>query len=408
MPEILLALLRIGMAAVLLVYLVPRATSLFRRFRLYLVRDPAHGVAAAPPKAQSDGKDLSQELEAIRRRYRTPALAAAIVAEGRLAALGAAGVRQAGEGQAAAPSDRFHLGSCTKAMTATLCARLVEAGKMDWKSTLEAVFPDLASDIRPGFREATLEHLLTHRAGIDEGPLFARTVWPKVWELEGPLAEQRVALIKMVCSQEPFAPPGGKFEYSNCGYAIAAAMCERVARQSWEDLMRQELFEPLGMATAGFGAPGSKEDDGHPWGHAFGFLHGRWAPMHPGDRASDNPAAIRPAGGVHASLEDWAKFAILHLEGARGESRFLRPETFRRLHAPALEDYGMGWILVDRRWAGGRALHHAGSNTLWYSVAWLAPKRNLALLAATNLGTANAYEACDRAMSKMLKIVERS
>ena len=55
----------------------------------------------------------------------------------------------------------------------------------------------------------------------------------------------------------------------------------------------------------------------------------------------------------------------------------------------------MGWIVAEQPWADGAALTHAGSNTMWYCVAWLAPKKNFAVLVATNQGGDAAAQACD-------------
>jgi CubicO group peptidase (beta-lactamase class C family) len=171
--------------------------------------------------------------------------------------------------------------------------------------------------------------------------------------------------------------------------------------------MREHLFEPLGMTTAGFGPPGNKGQVDQPWGHQLGFWSGKWKSMPPED-ASDNPAVIGPAGRVHCSLDDWAKFALLHLHGACGKSELLDADVFRLLQRPALGgDYACGWTVVDREWAGGQALTHAGSNTMWFAVIWLAPKRKLALLAATNLGTQMAFAACDSAVGMMLDLAAK-
>jgi CubicO group peptidase (beta-lactamase class C family) len=102
---------------------------------------------------------------------------------------------------------------------------------------------------------------------------------------------------------------------------------------------------------------------------------------------TDNPEAIAPAGRVHMTIEDWARYVGLHLEGARGAPRLLSEASFRRLHtAPVGFEYAMGWIVADRAWAKGRVLTHAGSNTLWFCVTWIAPEVDLATLVCSNQG----------------------
>jgi CubicO group peptidase (beta-lactamase class C family) len=218
------------------------------------------------------------------------------------------------------------------------------------------------------------------------------------------MLEQRRAFVELVLAQKPTVAPGTKHQYSNNGYTIAGAMCERVTGQAWEDLMREQLFAPLEMTTAGFGPPGTADKVDQPWGH---LVRGAtWNPVPPG-RAADNPAVIGPAGTVHCSLADWAKYAAFHLRGARGEERMLPADAFETLQTPLPDDdkaYGYGWLVTERDWAGGKALTHAGSNTMWFAVVWIAPKRNAAYLAATNFGQDTAFTACDAAIGKLIEI----
>jgi D-alanyl-D-alanine carboxypeptidase len=82
----------------------------------------------------------------------------------------------------------------------------------------------------------------------------------------------------------------------------------------------------------------------------------------------------------------------------------LSPEAFARLHRPpAGGDYALGWMISERPCAGGTALVHAGSNTMWYCVVWIAPKRNFAVLAVTNIASEEAARGCDEACSALIR-----
>lgn len=345
--------------------------------------------AAEPAKAP---RDIAPLLKPLRDAHDMPAMAGAVVQGGRLVALGATGVRKRGSDEPVTPADRFHLGSCTKSMTATLIATFVEEGKLSWTTTVGDAFPDLKGTMHEGWRAVTLEQLLTHRAGAPAS-LDADGLWGRLWAHRGTPVEQRRTLVEGVTRRPPDPPPGTRHVYSNAGYAIAGAMLETVVKRSWEDLLRERLFEPLGMASAGFGAPGTKGRLDQPLGHTAA---GKPVELGPG---SDNPAAIGPGGTVHCALGDWARYAALHLPGGRGGGVRLKPETFERLHAPAPGEgqaYAMGWVVCDRDWGGGRVLMHAGTNTMWYAVVWLAPKRDFAVLVAANQGGDAAAKACDQ------------
>ena len=70
-------------------------------------------------------------------------------------------------------------------------------------------------------------------------------------------------------------------------------------------------------------------------------------------------------------------------------------------------DYAGGWLTANRSWGGGAVLTHAGSNTMWYCVAWVAPKKDFAVLAAANLGGDDASQACDEAAAALIQVHER-
>jgi CubicO group peptidase (beta-lactamase class C family) len=208
-------------------------------------------------------------------------------------------------------------------------------------------------------------------------------------------------MLKQVLKNAPETKPGTKYEYSNVGYGLATAMAERVAKDSWENLMREGLFKPLEMTSAGFGAPGRKGKVEQPWGHSLENNELKASQV-------DNAPVLGPAGTVHCSLPDWAKFVALHVQGERGKGRLLKAETFRSLHAPPKgQEYAFGWVSVFRDWAGGQALMHGGSNTMWYAAVWIAPQRNFAVLAATNRGGKEGTRACDDASAALIEHFEK-
>jgi CubicO group peptidase (beta-lactamase class C family) len=327
---------------------------------------------AAPPK------DVSALLAPVIQKHKVPGIAAAVVTKGETVALGVAGVRTSGKPEEVAAADKFHIGSDTKAMTAMLCGILVDEGKLRWNQTLGETFPELEKSMHPQYQAVTLEQLLTHRGGAP-GAVEKDELWGKLWEHKGTPTSARRMLLKGVTSKPPEAKPGQKFIYSNAGVAMAGHMAEKVTGKSWEDLTRQRIFRPLGMTTAGFGAPGTPAKNDQPRGH-----QANGTPVEPGPGA-DNPVAIGPAGIVHCSIGDWAKFVAANLPSAK--TKLVKPETLEKLHtaAPGKPKYAMGWIIADGQpWAGGPALTHAGSNTMWYAVAWLAPAKDFAFLVACN------------------------
>ncbi len=312
-------------------------------------------------------------LEAIRVAHGLPGLGAAIVTDKGLHTLVTVGVRKKGDQTPVTDHDLWHLGSCGKAMTATMIARLVEAGKIKFEQTLGETFPEHAEAMSDQLKSVKLIHLLSHRSGL-----------PANFNLQAYLDEPDVALARdkvllEAMSKPLLSEPGEKYLYSNWGYTLAGHMAEKATGKTWETLMKTEVFEPLQMMTGGFGGTGTQGKIDQPWPHAS-----NGSAMPSNGKEMDNLPVMGPAGTIHMSLEDWGKFITEHLKGAKGKSEYLAQASFQRLHTAIGKDYAMGWMPRMRPWAGGTALFHNGDNTLNHAVVWAAPEKGFAVLVVTN------------------------
>ncbi len=343
--------------------------------------------------------ELAAELEALRAKHALPALAAAAVRGVKVTESAAVGMRKAGGTERVTVDDRWHVGSITKSMTATLAAMLVEQKKVAWTTTVGATFPELHDTADPQWAAVTLEQLLTQRSGLPTAP--PANVWSNAWRARGTPVEQRVEFVKGVLLRRPEVPPGTKFIYSNQNYVLAGTMLERVMGEPWEKMLRESVFAATGMTQAGFGAPASLGKVDQPWGHRLD--DGKLVPVPPGPQA-DNPVAIGPAGTVHCTIEELARYAAWHGRGHTAGTATLPREAFVKLHtAVAGGEYAMGWFVTERPWAGGQALMHNGSNTMFFAVMWVAPEKGTAFVAATNCGEAAAAKACDEAVALLIE-----
>lgn len=343
-------------------------------------------------------QDLSVELERIRAKYDLPAMAAITINSAGLVTESYAGTHTMDGDVLVTSTAKFHLGSCTKAMTATLAATFVEAGELEWDSTLAQTFPKLKRKMHKDWRDVTLAQLLSHTAGAPTSLKDWAPLAKKVNLGKGKQTALRLDVVRTLTESAPQFAPGSSYQYSNWGYVIAGAMLEEISGDSWESLMRTRIFEPLDMNSCGFGAPNPKRGSGQPSGHTG---DGRSVP------GTDNPATIGPAGTVHGTLQDWAKFVQLHLRGARGdEDLLLKPETFQQLHAvqPGTNGtYGGGWITTTRSWSKGPILTHSGSNTVWFCTTWIAAEEDFAVLVAGNRGGDTAAKGVDQACAALIR-----
>ena len=296
---------------------------------------------------------------------------AAVVLRGNcIVAQGVAGVRKKGAADRVTLDDRFHLGSCGKAMTATLIAILVEEGRLSSTATLGGIFADTVKDMHPVWEKVTLPQLLAHCAGLRLGP--DRALQSRVVSSQEDLPHQRLEIARHTLARPPSRPPKAKFSwlsYSNLGYVLAGAVLEHITGRAWEDLMRDRLFLPLGITTGGFGPPGTAGKTDQPWGHSW--ITGK--PIDPGSLAADFPLFYGPAGLVHMTVADWAKLVGIHLRGdpanPHRQGVLLKPDAFAELHTNATAGtYSAGWKITTAGWAKG-VRPGAMGRRLWHAEA---------------------------------------
>jgi CubicO group peptidase (beta-lactamase class C family) len=336
--------------------------------------------------------DLAPALKTLAEKYQLPGVVGAILHGNDLVAIGSTGVRKSGDPTPLLPGDIIHLGSDTKAMTAILIGRLVDQKKITFNSTMRELFPDFAAGMNPDTARVTVRNLLTHTGGFPHD-----LNW---WALNAtrlPLPQQRRRAVANALSAAP-TKLIGTYNYSNVGFVLLGAIVEARTGKSWEEVIQQEIFQPLRMITAGFGPPSTKGSMTQPWGHVL--QDGKLVAVQ-----NDNAAVMGPAGTVHCSIADWSKFIAEILHSAQGHPTLVSLETFNELIRPMPgQDYAGGWLVTRRPWAGGRAMNHNGSNTTWYCDVWIAPDRDFAVMLATNYGAKNAAEAADKGVLTLIDV----
>ncbi len=341
-------------------------------------------------KSESKKSDSIQHiLTEVVNDGKAPGMIAAIISSEGVIAIASAGERKVGSGIAFTTNDVVHLGSCGKAMTATMLATLVAEGKLSWDTKLIEAIPELKNRIHTDYHKITLWQLLTHRAGIPKNPSD-----------EGAFSSKEIKKRRLAILEDNFKSPAtyeiDKFHYSNFGYVIAACMAEQITGLSWEVLMKQRLFDPLGMSTAGFGNPNKTKSTDQPWGH-HKYVWKWW----PSEAYYDE--AIGPAGRVYCSIADWAKFLSLQLTS---ENPILERKYLDKLIEPVGDHfYAGGWGVAEHAWAKGITFNHAGSNEIWYAAVLVTPKLDRAFVVATNsCDFGSTPDICIEIMNKLIRM----
>jgi len=347
-------------------------------------------IFAASCMAQTP-QDISDLLEPIRLKYKLPAMTAAVIDNQTVLARGVSGIRKTGEKEAATLNDLWHLGSETKAFTATLAGTFVAEGKLKWDDPVSLHFPEFSARIHESLKSITVADLLSHRAG-----LIPNLKWGEFNTRN--LSRERLKAAKDLLTNPP-ASPVGEYLYSNAGYVVIGTILEKLGKKPWEELLRERVFVPLGMKQTGFGGTGTLGKIDQPWPHLESGLS-----VAENGPATDNSPIMGPAGTCHASIDSWALFLSDQLRGASGGKALLPSSIYQEIQSSHPKDgtYGLGWGVARRPWAGGKVLTHTGSNTMNFAVCWLALPKQFGILVCTNQAGDEASKAADEAVAALI------
>jgi len=371
--------------------IVPAKPHGWAEFRIELSPKPPHDITnlrigpTSEPAAETrtakdytEWQNLRDLVEQVRRDAGAPAIVAAVVRGGQIVEKAASGVRRLDRSDRVQIGDRFHLGSVAKSFTATMIGKLVEDGVLRWDMTIDQALDNIP--MRSEYRSVTLEQLLQHRGGVPA--MVSSGEFAEGFKSGRPPAQARAALVRQVLTEKPFKP--GEYSYSNAGYVVAGYMAERATRRSWEELMRSLVFEPLELRSAGFRWPATEDRPNQPFGHV-----GTPPSFNVQDCGEDLSGEdyYGPAGSVHCSIEDLARYAAFHLQGLHGIDGVLKAETVRRLHTPAPGEHYMGGWVVNKEDEGERRDGHEGTAGTFFAMVQLYPNEDLAVVATANIGS---------------------
>lgn len=306
----------------------------------------------------STRRALRHRIAVAQSEGRTPSLVAAVSRGGEVVWEGSM-TSVAGHGPDG--NVQYRIGSITKTFTAVLVMRLRDEGLLDLSDPLGRHLPGTGAD------EVTVAQLLAHTGG-----LAAET--PGQW-WERSSAELRPGLAE-VLGEEPFKhAPGSVHHYSNPGYTLLGSLVEALRGKPWEEVLRAEVLEPLGLDRTS-GEPRAP--------HAGGWAVHPWADLMMPE-PSEDLGVMAAAGQLWSTTTDLAGFAAFLL---RGDERVLSAESVREMRAaaapcaPGESGYGLGLQLnvCD----GRRLVGHGGSLPGFVAGLWLSEDEDLAAVVLSN------------------------
>jgi len=306
---------------------------------------------------------------------------------------GYAGERIFGSGVPLGGEDKHIMGSSGKSMTSTMAARVVAKGYISWKTTTKEIFHDTGLfDVHPSFQNSTLESFVSHGSGapgldivVDKYHDMVDYIFNKTsWEPGFDNRPARLYLSQTIL-KDPVTVTPGQYLYSIGGFTVAGAMLEVATNKTFEQLMTEELYEPLGMTGCGFGPTTTTTDQppSQPWGHLGDSWAAHVVPVPPSPYANVASAMI-PDGGLHCNLDSWQRYLAAHLSQ---DEDFLPKDMWDYIHTPITQDfYGFGWMIDNRNDDIGTVLTHGGTDGHNFANCYLLPRFGVGINMGTNNG----------------------
>jgi CubicO group peptidase (beta-lactamase class C family) len=335
-------------------------------------------------------------------QWRVPGLAVAIVRNDSVVLAKGYGVRTLGKPDPVDAHTLFAIGSASKAFTAMAVAMLVDQGKVKWDDRATDYLPGLQLYDGYATRELTVRDLLTHRSGLTASDLMV-------------YAEHmtRDSILHQVRYVKPSYSFRAHFGYSNLMYLAAGQLTARLAGASWDDVVRQGIFAPLGMTASNTSVTALDRlpDVATPHDEVDDTV--RTIPYF-------NLDAIAPAGSINSNVLDMAQWLRFQLAGGKVKGKpLLSAAAFEETHTPQtivplegfwkaaargahLLNYGLGWCLHDYKGRG--VVWHGGNIDGMSALVGMLPEENTGIVILSNLdGNDLTYALMYRVFDAYLK-----
>lgn len=283
-----------------------------------------------------------------------PGLAISIVQGDKVVYAKGFGVREVGKPELVDADTVFQLASVSKCITSTVVAALVSEGKVKWESRISDLDPSFEMQDPWVTRELTVKDLLAHRSGLPE----------HAGDILEDIGYDRAQVLYRLRFQNPESSLRSKYDYTNFGFTEGAVAAAKPLGLSWEDVVTEKLFKPVGMNSSSSRFSEFMARSNKAVGHTP--LNGGWV-----HKVQREPDAQAPAGGVSSSVNDLAKWMILQISGGNyGGKQIVGSAALADTHKPVMltgfspnglpEFYGLG-MNVSYDDHGRLRLGHSGA-----------------------------------------------
>ncbi|WP_308163878.1 serine hydrolase domain-containing protein [Nonomuraea sediminis] len=313
---------------------------------------------------------MGQRLAELIAQYEVPGAALAYLHQGELHEF-AAGTLNADTGVEATTDSLFQIGSVSKVWTATMLVQLAERGTLTLDTPVVELLPEFKVADPEVTKTVTVRHLLSHTSGID-GDLFLDT------GRGDDCVEKYVAACADLKQNHPI---GATQSYCNSGFIVAGRILEKVYGKSWDDVLREQIVEPLGLTHTV-----TLPEDVLRYRAAMGHVEGgKTAPVWGLMRSAG------PAGLICARPADVVAFGRAHLEGGllKDPQAMWEPQVAVPNPYTLGSHWGVGWILDE--WSGHRIISHGGNTIGQHAMLWVVPDTGTVVAVSANGGHSGAF-----------------
>jgi CubicO group peptidase (beta-lactamase class C family) len=312
-----------------------------------------------------------------------PGMAVAVIRGDRIVYIRGFGQADREAGIEATGTTDFYIASATKSFTALAVALLDARGELDLDASLASYFPEVEFDPELKPDSITLRDLLTHTSGLENFGIPFRLAFSGEHTPE--------ILVDVLAFSEPSArAPLGTFQYTNTGYNIAGMIIDRVTGVSWQDQLRELVFEPAGMErTTAYASRPRRQ--GWPVAAPYTGLGAAGVERLYLEKRDNT---MQSAGGMYTTAADLSRWVIAQLnEGRIGDRPVFPAEVIRetqRMQAETSSTYGpFGRDGYGLGWYGGmlgdeRLLHHFGGFAGFHAHVSFMPQRGLGVVVLAN------------------------
>jgi len=378
-----------------------------RRLRLLTLTLAVAAISPTLARAQNAPfQGLDAYVTRAMQDWKVPGLALAIVHNDTIVVLKGYGTRTVGKSEPVNEHTLFAIGSSSKAFTATLAAMMVDEGRMQWDAPVTRYLPSFQLFDPYASREITLRDVLSHRSGLARGDLM--------WYGSDLSRDEIVRRVRFLKPSWSFR---AQFGYQNIMFLSAGQAVAQVAGRPWDDLVRDRIFQPLGMresntstrALAGLPNVSTPTVELNDTVRSVAW------------RNIDN---IAPAGAINSTASDMAQWVRFHLNGGKvGDRQVLSKGALDEEYVPNMVvpmskpqralnpeshfmEYGLGWFLQDFR--GREIIHHGGNIDGMTALIAFMPEEKTGLVILTNMnGTGLPSALMYRVFDTYLKVPPR-